>query len=121
MLCARERGVRKLQLLYPDKPRAVLLSMMRGYASACSHSSVDKGGMIANVSIQFMEPSERGAVLAMTLTAAIEEDKKKGFFPFFYSSILGSTSTCAFDDIEEIGPVAVAYDIWLHVDGSYYF
>ena len=50
---------------------------------------------------------------------AIEDDRKKGFFPFFYSSILGSTSTCAFDDVEEIGPVSHVNDLWLHVDGAY--
>ena len=39
--------------------------------------------------------------------------------PFFYSAILGSTSICAFDDLEDIGPICQSRGMWLHVDGAY--
>lgn len=32
---------------------------------------------------------------------------------------LGTTRTCAFDPIDEIGPIAKKYDIWLHIDAAY--
>jgi aromatic-L-amino-acid/L-tryptophan decarboxylase len=32
---------------------------------------------------------------------------------------LGTTSSCAFDNLEELGAVAQKYNIWMHVDAAY--
>lgn len=32
---------------------------------------------------------------------------------------LGTTSSCGFDRLDEIGPICNEYDIWLHVDAAY--
>lgn len=40
----------------------------------------------------------------------------------FYSKViatLGTTPSCAFDDLTEIGPVANRENVWLHVDAAY--
>ncbi|QQP54187.1 Uncharacterized protein FKW44_006939, partial [Caligus rogercresseyi] len=49
----------------------------------------------------------------------IEEDIAAGYYPFFVSTTLGTTGCCAFDNIEEIGPICEEHDVWLHIDGSY--
>jgi len=32
---------------------------------------------------------------------------------------LGTTGTCAFDCLEELGPICNNEDLWLHVDAAY--
>jgi aromatic-L-amino-acid/L-tryptophan decarboxylase len=32
---------------------------------------------------------------------------------------LGTTGTCAFDKLEELGPVCQQFGVWLHVDAAY--
>lgn len=32
---------------------------------------------------------------------------------------LGTTGTCAFDCLEELGPICNKEDLWLHVDAAY--
>lgn len=32
---------------------------------------------------------------------------------------LGTTNCCAFDRLDEIGPVCQQEDVWLHVDAAY--
>lgn len=40
--------------------------------------------------------------------------------PFFVSTTLGTTGSCAFDNLTEIGPIVKELPAcWLHVDGAY--
>jgi aromatic-L-amino-acid decarboxylase len=39
--------------------------------------------------------------------------------PFCLMATLGTTSSCAFDPLPEIGPVCAAEAVWLHVDAAY--
>lgn len=32
---------------------------------------------------------------------------------------MGTTNSCAFDRLDEIGPIANRYDVWVHVDAAY--
>lgn len=34
-------------------------------------------------------------------------------------STLGTTGTCAFDKLDELGPICKEYNMWLHVDAAY--
>lgn len=38
---------------------------------------------------------------------------------FQVAATLGTTRTCAFDPIDEIGAIVKKYDVWLHIDASY--
>ena len=49
----------------------------------------------------------------------MEEDIANGLHPFFVSTTLGTTGCCAFDNLEEIGPVCDEVGAWLHVDAAY--
>lgn len=54
-----------------------------------------------------------------TLKKAIQEDLEKGLIPCYVVATLGTTSTCAFDNLDEIGPICKEHNIWLHVDAAY--
>lgn len=54
-----------------------------------------------------------------TLEAAIQKDLAAGLIPFFLVATLGTTNSCAFDRLDELGPVANKHDVWVHVDAAY--
>lgn len=58
---------------------------------------------------------------APALKNAMESDLQKGLQPFFVVATLGTTSTCAFDELPEIGRMCREHfpAIWLHVDAAY--
>ena len=50
----------------------------------------------------------------------MEEDELQGLVPFFVSTTLGTTGSCAFDNLEEIGKELKKFQcVWLHVDAAY--
>lgn len=54
-----------------------------------------------------------------TLYEAIERDRKAGLIPCYVVATLGTTGTCAFDNIEELGKVCNEENLWLHIDAAY--
>lgn len=53
------------------------------------------------------------------LLKAVKEDVENGLIPTFLCATLGTTATCAFDRIDELGPICQEHDIWLHIDAAY--
>lgn len=50
----------------------------------------------------------------------MEEDELQGLIPFFISTTLGTTGSCGFDALEEIGRALQRFpNVWLHVDAAY--
>ena len=50
----------------------------------------------------------------------MEEDEQQGLIPFFVSTTLGTTGSCSFDALEEIGRALQKFpNVWLHVDAAY--
>ena len=50
----------------------------------------------------------------------MEEDELQGLVPFFVSTTLGTTGSCAFDNLYEIGQEIQKFPcVWLHVDAAY--
>lgn len=50
----------------------------------------------------------------------MEEDELQGLVPFFVSTTLGTTGSCSFDALEEIGIALQRFpNVWLHVDAAY--
>ncbi|BFZ20279.1 hypothetical protein BsWGS_23318 [Bradybaena similaris] len=84
-----------------------------------SHSSVERAGLIALVKMRKLPTDENGSLRGPTLENAIREDKENGLIPFFVCATVGSTPSCAFDNLEELGPVCSSHDVWLHVDAAY--
>lgn len=47
-------------------------------------------------------------------------DDRESLFAYFKVCVtLGTTGSCAFDNLEEIGPICVEEGIWLHIDAAY--
>lgn len=50
----------------------------------------------------------------------MEEDELQGLIPFFVSTTLGTTGSCSFDNLDEIGQAIQKFpNVWLHVDAAY--
>lgn len=50
----------------------------------------------------------------------MEEDELQGLVPFYVSTTLGTTGSCSFDALPEIGLALQRYPcVWLHVDAAY--
>ncbi|XP_023323819.1 aromatic-L-amino-acid decarboxylase isoform X2 [Eurytemora carolleeae] len=89
------------------------------YCSAQAHSSVERAGMLAGIQMRLVEPDENFSLRGDALNAAIEEDKEKGLIPFCVIATLGTTNSCSFDNLPELGRVCLEQDVWLHVDAAY--
>jgi len=94
-------------------------SRLVGYTSEYAHSSVDRAGLLAGVTIRHLDTDENFALNGETLKIAIAKDKKAGLIPCFCCATLGTTTSVAFDHLDEIGKVCNEEDVWLHVDAAY--
>ena len=52
------------------------------------------------------------------LRVVLDECKKDGLEPFYHTPTLGTTSTCAADNFEEVSQALQAGPIWVHVDAA---
>ncbi|RZC37350.1 Pyridoxal deC and/or SLA LP auto ag domain containing protein, partial [Asbolus verrucosus] len=89
------------------------------YTSEQSNSSVEKAGILASVPMRLLPTDEEGRLRGDTLLRAILEDREQGLTPCCVVATLGTTGTCAFDRLEEIGPICAQFGVWLHVDAAY--
>ncbi|XP_047737146.1 LOW QUALITY PROTEIN: aromatic-L-amino-acid decarboxylase-like [Hyalella azteca] len=85
-----------------------------------SHSSVERAGLLAGVQMRLLPSDDAFALRGSTLASALTKDIELGLVPFCVIVTLGTTSTCAFDNLQEIGEVCQEYpDLWIHVDAAY--
>ncbi|MEU7632097.1 pyridoxal-dependent decarboxylase [Nocardia sp. NPDC049220] len=93
------------------------------YASTQAHSSVEKAARIAGLGLMGVRlvPADEVdlAMDADLLASWIAEDKAAGRIPALVVATLGTTSTTAFDPLQEIGQICQQNGIWLHVDAAY--
>lgn len=119
MLSARTEALQRLKDKHPLVEDGVLLSRLVMYASKYSHSSVEKGAMIALVKIRLLDTDENYSMRGDVIKKQIEDDRSLGLIPFLVSCTFGTTSVCSFDNIREIGEICRYEDIYCHVDGAY--
>ncbi len=94
---------------------------LRIYASAHAHSSVDKAALLAGFgreNIRYIETDAAHAMIPKALALAIADDRANGFTPCAVVATTGTTATTAIDPLEEIGRIAEANGVWLHVDSA---
>jgi aromatic-L-amino-acid decarboxylase len=118
LMCARERtsnfSLARGGLQGEERPLII-------YASAQSHSSVEKAALLAGfgrTNVRTIPTDERYAIRPDALAAAIETDIRSGLTPCSVVATIGTTATTALDPVEEIAQVARKYNIWLHVDAA---
>ncbi|XP_064871419.1 aromatic-L-amino-acid decarboxylase-like [Oncorhynchus nerka] len=121
LLAARCRVIRMILASDPQRPETDIISKLVAYSSDQAHCSVERAGMIAGVRMKKIptEQSDKYAVQGETLRRMIQEDKAAGLIPFYFCATLGSTPSCAFDHITELGPICNAEKIWMHIDAAY--
>lgn len=120
LLAARAQAIKRLKQQHPFIEEGHLLSKLMAYCSKEAHSCVEKAAMISFVKLRILEPDEHGSLRSETLLQAMEDDEQQGLVPFFVSLTLGTTGSCAFDALAEIGAELQRHPgIWIHVDAAY--
>jgi aromatic-L-amino-acid decarboxylase len=127
VVAARERLIRRRLADMPEgEEKMDKAADMRGklvaLGSEHAHSSTQKAAIIAGTRFRSVPaPKETGyGVTADALRQTIEACKAKGLEAFYFTATLGSTGTCAIDDLAGIAQLAHEYpDVWIHVDAAY--
>ncbi len=95
---------------------------LRIYASAQTHSSIDKAVRLAGIGQQNLVKVPTDADWAMDasqLQAAISRDRAAGFVPAGVIGCIGGTSIGASDRLDEVLAVARREDLYSHVDAAW--
>lgn len=80
---------------------------------------MEKAGILGSMLIRLLPVDNKCSLRSETLKKAIQDDLEKGLIPCYVVATLGTTGTCAFDKLDEIGPICKEYNIWLHIDAAY--
>ncbi|KAL0115752.1 hypothetical protein PUN28_010937 [Cardiocondyla obscurior] len=119
LLAAKEHTTRRIKLLHPEMEENHIKSKLVAYTSNQSNSSVEKAGILGSMPMRLLPVDDKCSLRGETLKKAIQEDLEKGFIPCYVVATLGTTGTCAFDNIDEIAPICKEHNIWLHIDAAY--
>ncbi len=118
LLAARERataGAAAGAGLAAARPLAV-------YASAESHSSVDKAMVVAGLGRKNLRRIPTDSTFALRpdrLAAAIRSDREAGRVPACVVATLGTTAVGAMDPLAEVADLARREGVYLHVDAAW--
>ena len=126
MIAARERflngSCEGLDGEAREEKKALVQSRLVALGSEETHSGTAKSARILGVRYRAI-PTSLEDDLALTgkaLDSAMEECKRDGLQPFYLTTTLGTTNTCATDRFWEIKDVIQSYpDLWVHVDAAY--
>ncbi|GLH01301.1 Aromatic L-amino-acid decarboxylase [Gryllus bimaculatus] len=119
LLGAKARVLRKARQENPDVNENDIVSKLVGYASSQAHSSVERAGLLGGVKLRLLPTDANNRLRADALQDAIRSDRQQGLIPFYAVATLGTTSSCVFDPLEELGVVCNQEGVWLHVDAAY--
>lgn len=84
-----------------------------------SNSSVEKSGLLGSMPMRLLPVDEKCSLRGATLLEMMKKDREAGLIPCYVVATLGTTGTCAFDNLEEIGPICKENNMWLHIDAAY--
>lgn len=119
VIAAREITVARMKEEHPEMTESEVRGKMVAYSSDQSNSCIEKAGVLAAVPIRLIPAGDDLIFKGDMLQKALEEDLAKGLIPIICIATLGTTGTCAYDDIESLGKICNQHDIWLHVDAAY--
>lgn len=91
------------------------------YTSTQAHSSIEKGIRIAGIgskNLRLIGVDDKFSMKPDLLEEQIKKDIAAGLTPFLVVATLGTTSSCAFDPIREIGNICRKHNLWLHIDAA---
>ncbi|XP_014346252.1 aromatic-L-amino-acid decarboxylase isoform X1 [Latimeria chalumnae] len=119
LLAARTKVIRRLQVENPNLEEAEVMGKLVAYSSEQAHCSVERAALIGGVKMKMIPSDEKFAARGEALRKAVEEDKAAGLIPFYFCATLGTTPSCAFDKLMELGPICNAENLWMHIDAAY--
>ena len=126
MIAARERYLNQACGALVGEAREEKKTLIRGRLVALSseetHSGTAKAAQILGVRHRSIETSMKDnlALTGQRLRLALDECQRDNLEPFFLTTTLGTTSTCATDRFEEIKDVTRSHpELWIHVDAAY--
>ncbi|XP_039298913.1 histidine decarboxylase [Nilaparvata lugens] len=119
LLAGRTEAIYRYKELDYNLEDAEINSRLVAYCSDQAHSSVEKAGLIGLVKMRYIESDDNLSLRGDKLVEAIAQDRNKGLIPFFLCATLGTTGACAFDNLQELGPICEKERLWLHVDAAY--
>jgi aromatic-L-amino-acid decarboxylase len=91
------------------------------YVSAHSHSSVDKGALLAGfgrANLRLVPFDAEYGMRADALEELVQSDLAAGARPCAIVATVGTTATTAIDPVRGLAEVAKRHGIWLHVDAA---
>ncbi|TFK23692.1 aromatic-L-amino-acid decarboxylase [Coprinopsis marcescibilis] len=92
------------------------------YTTTQTHALGKKAALILGLQIRVLEVSsdDEFGLRGDNLRSSLEKDKQAGLKPFIFIATVGSTSSGAIDNLQEIGQTLDNYpNIWLHVDAAW--
>ncbi|MFC7492175.1 MULTISPECIES: pyridoxal phosphate-dependent decarboxylase family protein [unclassified Knoellia] len=118
LLLARDEALAR----HADRPRAEALEQLRVFASAAGHFSVQRAARLLGLSpdaviVVHTDDAERLCVDA--LVSAVSKERRAGNLPCAVVATAGTTDFGSIDPLTEIADVALAHDLWMHVDAAY--
>ncbi|KAM6935289.1 aromatic-L-amino-acid decarboxylase [Lycodopsis pacificus] len=119
LLAARCKAIRRVQATNPETSEAEIMSKLVAYTSDQAHSSVERASLIGGTLMRKVPTDNAYAAGGGMLKKMLEEDKAAGLIPFYFCATLGTTSSCAFDHITELGPICNEENMWMHIDAAY--
>lgn len=119
VLAAREQAVRTTKLQHPEMSESEIRGKLVSYSSDQSNSCVEKAGLLAAVPIRLIKADENGSLRGQAFEDAVQADINNGLIPIICIATFGTTGTCAYDKMDELGPICKKYKIWLHIDAAY--
>ncbi|XP_039302793.1 aromatic-L-amino-acid decarboxylase-like [Solenopsis invicta] len=119
LLAAKDHTTRRVKRLHSEMDENHIKSKLVAYTSNLSNSSVEKAGILGSMPMRLLPVDDKCSLRGETLKKVIQEDLEKSLIPSYVVATLGTTGTCAFDNIDEIGLICKEYNIWLHIDAAY--
>ncbi|XP_036356876.1 aromatic-L-amino-acid decarboxylase-like isoform X1 [Octopus sinensis] len=119
LFAARTASIKKIKTENNEMEDAIAVTKLIAYKSEETHASFAKACKIVLVKCRNIKMDDKRSMRGDNLKKAIEEDRAKGRVPFYVCSTLGTTSLCAFDNINELGAVCKDEGLWLHIDAAY--
>lgn len=98
------------------------VELMRVYASAEAHSSIEKACMtlgLGREALVKIPTNDRFELRPDVLAAAIASDRGAGHRPIAIVATVGTTSSTSVDPVAALANIAAAEGLWLHVDAAY--
>ena len=114
--CEKATSGRASRAGMADGPPLVL------YASSEAHSSVEKGARIAGLgteNVRKIPLRDDGGMDPAALAVEIARDRAEGRVPTCIVACYGTTGLGSMDPLDEVGAIARAEDIHLHVDAAW--